>query len=115
MPVFKNVSEVLAYIGSDDAEFQTLIRPQGFNHWSDAKKQLEEDNPSFFAERGEIPVDCDIGILMSRQHHRGFMVILPGSRYVVTNWVKNLTHPRPPVALPGVLGASIRIAHKDGL
>lgn len=115
MPVFNNISDVLTYVGTADARFLIIKRPGGFNHWFDAKTQLEEDNPSFFADGG-IDIEAEIGVLTTESgHQRGFMVIMKGSRYVVTNWTKSLVYPRKPTVRAGAIAVSIRQALREGL
>jgi hypothetical protein len=125
MPVFKNVSDVLTHVGEQDIRFMPIALPYGFNHWSEAKRQLIEDNRDFFLEDSQFmsevrktfnedPGAVQIGVLATEYGQRGFMVILEGSRYVCTDWVKRLSIPTRVVTADAV-GASVRKAIKQGL
>jgi hypothetical protein len=113
MPVFTNISDVLMHIGTDDVRFMPISLPYGFNHWSAGKAQLIEDNAEFFLKK-KIVLDCDaqVGVLTTEGGNaRGWMVILEGSRYVCTDWVKRLATPQH-IQHPDLLGVHVRRAMK---
>lgn len=112
MPVFNNISDVLLHIGTDDVRFMPVSLPYGFNHWSAGKAQLIEDNAAFFLKK-KIVLDCDaqIGVLATEDGPRGWMLMLPGSRYVCTDWIKRLGAPQH-IPQPDLLGIRVRQAIK---
>lgn len=115
MPVFTNISDVLMHTGTDDVRFMPVSLPYGFNHWSAGKAQLIEDNAEFF-RKNKIELACDerVGVLATEDGTRGWMVILEGSRYVCTDWVKRLTTPQV-IQRPDALGVQVRKAINEGL
>jgi hypothetical protein len=113
MPVFNNITDVLRHTGGD-SRFLPVALPYGFNHWSEGRRQLLEDNPTFFAKH-ELGATQDIGVLATEDGSaRGWMAIFPGSRYVCTNWAKRLTTPTV-IPKPYLLGAQVRKAIAEGL
>lgn len=112
MPVFTNISDVLLHTGTDDVRFMPVSLPYGFNHWSAGKAQLIEDNAEFFL-KNKIELDCDaqVGVLATEEGSRGWMLLLPGSRYICTDWVKRLATPQH-IQHPDLLGVHIRRAIK---
>lgn len=115
MPVFKNVSDVILHIGSEEVRFMPVSLPYGFNHWSEGKAQLIEDNAEFFL-KNNIELDCDaqVGVLATEEGSRGWMIILEGSRYVCTDWRKRLATPLR-IQMPDALGVQVRKAIHEGL
>lgn len=112
MPVFKNVSEVLAYIGDDEVRMLPIAFPRGFNHFAIAVQHIVEDNPEFFEGRPPLAPEDQVSVLATQRHgSRGFMVMLPGSRFVCSDWVKRLHQPIRPIT-PGLLRLSIHKANQ---
>lgn len=113
MPVFNNVSAVLKYVGDDEVRMLPIAYPHGFNHFDIACQHLVEDNPEIFAGRPALTPEDNVSVLATFRHgSRGFMAILPGSRYVCSDWVKRLHQPIRPLN-PGLLRNSIRKANVE--
>lgn len=111
MPVFKNISEVLKFVGGS-ARFMPVALPYGFNHWSEGARQIREDNPKFTQDNPLDGAKHEVGVLASHDDEgkeviRGFMVIYPGSRYVCSDWTKRVGLPVT-VVQAGLLGIAVR-------
>lgn len=83
MPLYKNVSQVLEALDSRDVRFTAITLPEQFSLWFTAKQRLVEANPDL---AGLLePAEHTLGMLVTAQGQpKGFMVILPPSRYYTT-------------------------------
>jgi len=111
MPTFHNTTDVLAY-QEGDVRFLPIALPYGFNHWSEAARQLREDNPDFFAEREICSKNDTIGVIACQDANgnevvRGFMAMCTGSRYVCTDWKQRQGTPTT-VPQADILGIAVR-------
>jgi hypothetical protein len=110
----KNISDVLSFVGSQDARAVPIKLPIGFNEWSEAKTQLEADNPEFFATADPIPADAEISALWTEHGKRGFMLIQHHpKRYICTNWLKNLVQRPVEAPIPNLMRHQMRQAFKS--
>ena len=113
MPVLNNISDVLTFVGSQDARAVPIKLPIGFNEWSEAKKQLEEDNAEFFTTADPVPVDAQICALWTENGKRGFMLVQENpKRYICTNWLKNLVQRPVEAPIPNLMRHQMRQALK---
>ena len=83
MSLFKNVSQVLNALGSKDVRFTAITLPEQFDLWFHARNRLADKNEEL---RGVLdPDEHCIGMLTTIEgENKGFMVILPNSRYFTT-------------------------------